>query len=164
MARRLNALAKKVGSSEELSMEEKVIICIKLSTKGKVSHYSLQRKAKAIASMEIGVPYRCKDIDPNYHNVVSALKDLSECGVLKREVIKTGNTIIVKNPRFDYIKDQIAWFERHATELKANVATCNMSGCIANAELYLKHYKKELETTPKEFLIEEKFTYYTRLV
>lgn len=164
MARRFNALAKKVGSSEELSMEEKVIICIKLSTKGKVSHYSLQRKAKAIASMEIGIPYRCKDIDRNYHNVASALKDLSECGVLKREVVKTGNILTIENPRFTYIKDQIAWYEGHIAELKAKVGACNVSGYIANAEFHLTHYKKKLEITPKEFLIEEKFTYYTRLV
>lgn len=154
--------AKKVVTSTDFSTEEKVIICTKLSVKGKTYPWNIEKKAKAIASMEIGKPYRCKELYSCHQAIAGILNHLVKAGMVTKETVKTGNILTISNPTVEKLKNDIAWYEEYITNLKSNQLG-RYYGSIETAEISLARLKATLEVTPKIFSVEEKITYYTRI-
>lgn len=153
---------KKVVKSSDLSVEEKVIICSTLTTKKRAYPWTVKRKSEAIASMELGKPYRCKDIYNSPQAISPTLNRLVKCGMVTKEVITTGNIIVILNPRVEKLQNDIDWYERY---LANREATKYLGGYgYGQAKDTLRHLHAELEMTKKTFEVEEKITYFTRIV
>ena len=152
---------KKVVKSSDLSVEDKVVICSTLTTKKRAYSWTMKRKSEAIASMELGKPYRCKDIYNSPQAISSTLNRLVKCGMVTKEVVATGNILIIPNPRVEKLQNDIYWYERYI----ANRKTTNHLGYgYHEAERSLERLRAELEMTKKALEIEEKITYFTRIV
>ena len=159
----MKELAKKIVNVETLTVEEKITAIAALTYKYKPCSYVLTNNKKAIATMEIGKPYRCSEVNnKNIQSLAKLFGKLVDCGMMSKETVITGRTLTVPNAKYKNITDSIKFWSTVNPNRPCNIYACGEYLNIHASE-YVKMLEMELANLSPTIEIKEKITYYTRL-